>query len=68
MVNWALGDLFLKDYGHQGSIEKLWKERWQFPVRPICLIPCVRLKANQGIYTLVQARSISIPRWQIRGL
>ncbi|KIW08473.1 uncharacterized protein PV09_01375 [Verruconis gallopava] len=33
MVHWALGDLFLKDYGHQGSIQKLWTERWQFPCK-----------------------------------
>lgn len=32
MVNWILGDLFLKDFGHQGSVEKLWTQRWQFPV------------------------------------
>ncbi|KAF1998508.1 pigment biosynthesis protein Ayg1 [Amniculicola lignicola CBS 123094] len=29
--NWILGDLFMKDYGHKGSIEKLWVQRWKFP-------------------------------------
>lgn len=29
--NWILGDLFLKDYGHAGSIKKLWDMRWKFP-------------------------------------
>jgi hypothetical protein len=32
MVNWILGDLFLKDFGHRGSIKKLWEQRWAFPV------------------------------------
>ncbi|KAK5278613.1 hypothetical protein LTR16_008422, partial [Cryomyces antarcticus] len=31
MVNWILGDLFLKDFGHQGSIKTLWETRWKFP-------------------------------------
>ncbi|KAF2665301.1 alpha/beta-hydrolase [Microthyrium microscopicum] len=31
MVNWILGDLFFKDFGHQGSVKKLWEERWKFP-------------------------------------
>ncbi|KAF2732515.1 pigment biosynthesis protein Ayg1 [Polyplosphaeria fusca] len=31
--NWILGDLFLKDYGHAGSIQKLWEMRWNFPCR-----------------------------------
>ncbi|CAI6331699.1 unnamed protein product [Periconia digitata] len=31
--NWILGDLFEKDYGHAGSIEKLWEMRWKFPCR-----------------------------------
>jgi hypothetical protein len=31
--NWALGDLFLKDYGHEGSISKLWELRWKFPCK-----------------------------------
>lgn len=29
--NWILGDLFEKDYGHRGSIEKLWEQRWKLP-------------------------------------
>ncbi|KAF2848634.1 pigment biosynthesis protein Ayg1 [Plenodomus tracheiphilus IPT5] len=29
--NWILGDLFTKDYGHCGSIQKLWEQRWKFP-------------------------------------
>jgi len=29
--NWILGDLFTKDYGHRGSIQKLWEQRWKFP-------------------------------------
>ncbi|KAI8931706.1 hypothetical protein NX059_011351 [Plenodomus lindquistii] len=29
--NWILGDLFTKDYGHSGSIQKLWEQRWKFP-------------------------------------
>jgi hypothetical protein len=29
--SWILGDLFMKDYGHKGSIEKLWEQRWRFP-------------------------------------
>jgi len=33
MVNWILGDLFKKDYGHQGSIKALWEMRWMFPCR-----------------------------------
>jgi hypothetical protein len=28
---WILGDLFEKDYGHAGSIKKLWENRWKFP-------------------------------------
>jgi hypothetical protein len=28
---WILGDLFTKDYGHRGSIQKLWEQRWKFP-------------------------------------
>ncbi|OAK96891.1 alpha/beta-hydrolase [Phaeosphaeriaceae sp. SRC1lsM3a] len=28
---WILGDLFTKDYGHRGSIAKLWAQRWKFP-------------------------------------
>jgi hypothetical protein len=28
---WILGDLFEKDYGHRGSIQKLWEQRWKFP-------------------------------------
>ncbi|KAF1969973.1 pigment biosynthesis protein Ayg1 [Bimuria novae-zelandiae CBS 107.79] len=31
--NWILGDLFLKDYGHEGSIKKLWELRWMFPCK-----------------------------------
>lgn len=31
MVNWILGDLFTKDYGHNGSIKKLWEMRWKGP-------------------------------------
>lgn len=31
--NWVLGDLFLKDYGHEGSIKKLWEMRWMFPCK-----------------------------------
>ncbi|KAL5377246.1 hypothetical protein DPSP01_009911 [Paraphaeosphaeria sporulosa] len=30
---WVLGDLFLKDYGHEGSIAKLWEMRWMFPCK-----------------------------------
>lgn len=30
---WILGDLFLKDYGHEGSIAKLWEMRWKFPCK-----------------------------------
>lgn len=30
---WILGDLFLKDYGHEGSIKKLWEMRWMFPCK-----------------------------------
>jgi pimeloyl-ACP methyl ester carboxylesterase len=33
MVHWQLGDLFLKDFGHQGSIQKLWTQRWEFPCK-----------------------------------
>ncbi|QDS75204.1 hypothetical protein FKW77_000006 [Venturia effusa] len=33
MTNWVLGDLFLKDFGHQDSIEKLWTQRWQIPCK-----------------------------------
>src|ERR1700753_28261 len=33
MVNWILGDLFLKDFGHQGSIKTLWETRWKFPCK-----------------------------------
>lgn len=29
--NWILGDLFTKDYGHRGSIAKLWENRWKMP-------------------------------------
>ncbi|KAH7127198.1 Alpha/Beta hydrolase protein [Dendryphion nanum] len=29
--NWILGDLFTKDYGHAGSIKKLWEMRWKMP-------------------------------------
>jgi pimeloyl-ACP methyl ester carboxylesterase len=29
--NWILGDLFTKDFGHRGSIQKLWTQRWKFP-------------------------------------
>ncbi|KAF1359325.1 alpha/beta-hydrolase [Lizonia empirigonia] len=29
--NWVLGDLFTKDYGHRGSIQKLWENRWKMP-------------------------------------
>ncbi|EOA88069.1 hypothetical protein ACJQWK_01602 [Exserohilum turcicum] len=29
--NWILGDLFTKEYGHRGSIQKLWEQRWKFP-------------------------------------
>lgn len=29
--NWILGDLFTKEYGHQGSIQKLWEMRWKTP-------------------------------------
>ncbi|KAH6629237.1 pigment biosynthesis protein Ayg1 [Boeremia exigua] len=29
--NWILGDLFTKDYGHNGSIAKLWENRWKMP-------------------------------------
>lgn len=28
---WILGDLFTKDYGHRGSIQKLWENRWKMP-------------------------------------
>jgi pimeloyl-ACP methyl ester carboxylesterase len=28
---WVLGDLFTKDYGHSGSIQQLWNQRWNFP-------------------------------------
>ncbi|KAK3214760.1 hypothetical protein GRF29_19g1183006 [Pseudopithomyces chartarum] len=31
--NWILGDLFLKDFGHEGSIAKLWEMRWKFPCK-----------------------------------
>lgn len=30
-TNWILGDLFTHDYGHRGSIAKLWTQRWKFP-------------------------------------
>jgi pimeloyl-ACP methyl ester carboxylesterase len=30
-TNWILGDLFEKDYGHRGSIQKLWEQRWKAP-------------------------------------
>jgi hypothetical protein len=33
MVNWILGDLFSKDFGHQGSIKTLWETRWKFPCK-----------------------------------
>ncbi|KAF2396094.1 alpha/beta-hydrolase [Trichodelitschia bisporula] len=33
-TNWILGDLFLKDFGHQNSIKLLWEQRWKFPVSP----------------------------------
>jgi len=29
--NWVIGDLFTKDYGHSGSIQRLWEQRWKFP-------------------------------------
>lgn len=29
--HWILGDLFDKDYGHRGSIQKLWENRWKMP-------------------------------------
>ncbi|KAF2123922.1 pigment biosynthesis protein Ayg1 [Dothidotthia symphoricarpi CBS 119687] len=29
--NWILGDLFTKDFGHRGSIQKLWEMRWKMP-------------------------------------
>ena len=29
--SWILGDLFTKDYGHAGSIQRLWEQRWKFP-------------------------------------
>ncbi|KZM27464.1 uncharacterized protein EKO05_0010733 [Ascochyta rabiei] len=29
--NWILGDLFEKEYGHRGSIQKLWESRWKMP-------------------------------------
>jgi hypothetical protein len=29
--SWILGDLFTKDYGHHGSIQKIWDQRWKFP-------------------------------------
>ncbi|RAR05422.1 pigment biosynthesis protein Ayg1 [Stemphylium lycopersici] len=29
--SWILGDLFTKEYGHRGSIQKLWEQRWKFP-------------------------------------
>ncbi|OCK76943.1 pigment biosynthesis protein Ayg1 [Lepidopterella palustris CBS 459.81] len=32
-TNWILGDLFTKDYGHRGSIARLWELRWMFPCR-----------------------------------
>ncbi|KAE9969432.1 hypothetical protein EG328_005031 [Venturia inaequalis] len=32
-MNWVLGDLFLKDFGHQDSVAKLWAQRWQFPCK-----------------------------------
>ncbi|KAH9876624.1 hypothetical protein J1614_003756 [Plenodomus biglobosus] len=28
---WILGDLFMKDYGHSGSVQNLWEQRWKFP-------------------------------------
>ncbi|KAF1992385.1 alpha/beta-hydrolase [Aulographum hederae CBS 113979] len=31
MVNWILGDLFTKDFGHHGSTKTLWETRWKFP-------------------------------------
>jgi hypothetical protein len=31
MHNWALGDRFTEDYGHRGSIKKLWEMRWHAP-------------------------------------
>jgi hypothetical protein len=31
MTHWILGDLFEKDYGHRGSIKKLWEMRWKMP-------------------------------------
>lgn len=31
--NWILGDLFLKNFGHQGSIKALWEQRWAFPCK-----------------------------------
>ena len=30
-MGWLLGDLFLKDYGHRGSIAALWEKRWKTP-------------------------------------
>lgn len=30
-TNWAIGELFDKEYGHRGSIKKLWEQRWKFP-------------------------------------
>jgi Esterase FrsA-like len=33
MVNWILGDLFQKDFGHQKSIKTLWETRWAFPCK-----------------------------------
>jgi len=33
MVNWILGDLFLKEFGHQTSIQTLWSQRWEFPCK-----------------------------------
>jgi hypothetical protein len=32
--SWVLGDLFEKDYGHSGSITKLWDQR--------CKVPCTK--------------------------
>ena len=34
MVTWILDQhgLFKRDFGHQGSIKKLWENRWKLPV------------------------------------
>jgi hypothetical protein len=33
MPDWILGDRFTEEYGHQGSIKKLWDMRWHAPCR-----------------------------------